>query len=90
MIYESSLSVDLSTWTFEVLIESALCPASVFSWKIPPQNILNTYAHGQKQLSLKVGCDMVDLPMELFQALLWEIHSCQQAIRSRNGQGRTG
>lgn len=85
MTYESRLAVDLRAWTFEVLIESAPESATVFEGKIPDHNILTAYALGQKQLSLKVGCDMVDVPVELFQTLLWEILSCQQSIRSRNG-----
>jgi hypothetical protein len=86
MTYESRLAVDLCTWTFQILVDAASLTKAVYAAKIPDCGILEAYAHGRKQLSLQIDCDMVDIPAELFQTLLWEIFSCQQTLRSEHGR----
>lgn len=86
--YESKLAVDLSRWTFAVEITSPLGNPHHLTSKIPERRVLCQYARGQKMLRIRLGHATVNLPKELFQALLWEINACQAQLRKT--YGRTG
>lgn len=85
MIYETTLAVDLCLWTYEVRVEIASEPRGFFTAKIPDHHILIEFATGQKRLHITIGSDRVIVPKDLFQKLLWEISSCQETLRSRDG-----
>lgn len=84
--FESKLAVDLQSWTFDVELSSLEGTAHTHTLKIPDHGILKEYAAGQKRLRLPIGHDKVFIPQELFEALLGEITSCQEVLRSADGQ----
>lgn len=86
MTYESRLAVDLCEWTFDLVLNFGSAESRVFTRKIPDHGILKEYAVGRKRVHVMVGEDKVFIPQEFFQKLLWEITTCQELLRSPDGQ----